>query len=102
MKDNKLCAALSYVLIGIIWFVADKKMKRDKLVKFHVKQAIVLFVTSIVLSILATAIPIIGGLIYLLVELFILVLWILGIVSALGGKREELPVIGRFGELLKF
>ena len=34
-SNNKLCAALSYLLIGIIWYFADEKMKSSSFAKFH-------------------------------------------------------------------
>ena len=38
--------------------------------------------------------PVIGW----LLGLAVFVLWIIGLVNALGGKEEKLPIIGQFGD----
>ena len=52
IDDGKLCAVLSYFVIGIIWFLVDEKMKKNSYVSFHVKQAIVLLIFSILIGVL--------------------------------------------------
>ena len=51
VENEKVCAILSYLLIGIIWYFADEKMKKSNFAKFHVKQGIVLFIAGIIVSI---------------------------------------------------
>jgi len=117
--DNGLaCAVLAYLLVGIIWYFADEKMKKNAFAKFHVKQALVLLIASVVLWIIIailTAIIIVPALlvgagfvvglfsaIFWIVRLIILVLVILGIVYAATGKKTELPVIGKYSDRFKF
>ena len=110
------CAVLSYLLIGIIWFFADEKMKKNNFAKFHVKQALVLLVAAIVFSVaygivftilaaILIFIPVAGlVLIYILGLIFWLpAVWaVIGIVYSATGKQKKLPVIGNFADKLKF
>ncbi|MFH1745057.1 MAG: hypothetical protein ABH881_02725 [bacterium] len=100
MSNNKLCALLSYLLIGIIWYFADANMRKDSFIKFHVQQAIVLLVFSICGQIILSATFILIPLVPLY-GLAMLVLLILGLINAYQGKKKELPFIGKFGSLVK-
>ena len=105
-KHNNVCAILAYLLVGIIWYFVDEKMKKDKFVKFHVKQGIVLMIAwigwSILLGILFSitlflALPLISILSY--------VPWVfvvIGIVNALNNKEKQLPLIGKYAKKLTF
>ncbi len=103
IEDGKLCAILSYILVGMIWWLADEKMKKNNFAKFHFKQALVLLIVSVIINIVGTIIPIIGWFIILpLGGLFTLVLWILGIINAIQGKEKELWLIGSFAKKFDF
>lgn len=107
-KYEQLCAILSYLLIGIIWYFVDKPMQKNGFVKFHVKQAIILFIFGIIWSI---GVNIIFGLIFFgiflwpfiqLLSLVPLVFTIIGILNALNKNEKELPIIGKYAEKLDF
>ena len=109
MKSNsgnsQLCAVLSYFLIGIIWYFADEDMKKDGFVKFHVKQAIILFIFSVLWSIvlqILSFLVLFFGLIFLLLHYVPLILAIVGVIYALNKQEKELPVIGSFAKKLTF
>jgi uncharacterized membrane protein len=84
--------------------------KENKFVMFHCEQGLVLFISSIVIWIVASildtilynvvsiSIPCFGGLIGGLLRLFIFILMIMGIINAVQGKVQQLPVIGQYGE----
>ena len=105
-SDNGvICAVLSYFLIGIIWFFVDEKMKRNNFVKFHVKQSLVLLVLSVclmIVSMVLAIIPILGWAISLILNICLLVLWVLGLVYALQGKSQAVPVVGHFADKFNF
>jgi len=106
------CAILSYILIGIIWFFVDEKMKKNNFAKSHVKQALVLLIAGIIvwipLSILAVIIGWIPGInfLILIIELAFMivffVLWLMGVIAAATSKEKELPIIGKFAAKLAF
>lgn len=109
ISEGKAAAVLSYLLIGIIWYFADEKMKKNSFVKFHVKQGLVLLIFSIIWSI---AMGFLGGIFmfgmfYLwnilhLLSYVPLIFGIIGIINALNGKEKELLLIGRFAQKLTF
>lgn len=97
-NDEKVFGVLAY--IGILWLVPLLAGKTE-FSRFHANQGLVLFIAEIVVSIVAgiiTLIPIIGwiiGLLLWLVDVFWLVLMIMGIVNACQGQQKELPLIGK-------
>ena len=108
--DSKICAVLSYLLIGIIWYFADEKMKKSSFARFHAKQGLVLLIACIIYSVVISAIflPLVFmslGMLWPLMQLLNLIPWIfiiLGIINALNGKEKELPLIGKFAEKFDF
>lgn len=114
-NDGKICAILSYILIGIIWFFADNKMRKNALAKYHAKQALNLLIIEIVFMVvwsiftgIVTAITFGYGLIVLipissLIWLAFFVLWLFGIIYAIKEQQKPIPVIGGFADkYLKF
>ncbi|MFZ5376293.1 MAG: DUF4870 domain-containing protein [Patescibacteria group bacterium] len=101
IEKNKGMAIIAY----IIFFVPLLTDSKDSpYVKFHVKQAIMLVLASVVVSIAGTIIPFIGWfLIAPFGTLALLVLWVIGILNAVNGEAKELPVLGKYAEqYLKF
>ena len=98
IENEKVCAILSYLLVGIIWYLADEKMKKSQLAKFHAKQGLVLLIVSVAGHIILTLIPIIGWVILPFFSLVILIFAILGIINAANSTHKELPIIGQFGD----
>ncbi len=97
-NDEKVFGVLAY--IGILWLVPLLAGKTE-FSRFHANQGLVLFIAEIAVSIVAgiiTLIPIIGWIIGLLlwaVDIFWLVLMIMGIINACQGQQKELPLIGK-------
>lgn len=102
-QDNsKVAAILAYLLIGIIWFFADEKIKKNEFAKFHVKQAIVLLVVSIGGYIVLGLIPVLGWIVMPFFGLGTFAFGVLGIINAAQNQKKELPIIGAFASKLKF
>ncbi|MBI2573141.1 DUF4870 domain-containing protein [Candidatus Woesearchaeota archaeon] len=109
-------AALSYVLIGIIWYFVDEEAKKDQFVRFHVHQGVVFLIAAVVWGILLQIVLGvlglvfgwifgIGALILLLVGLLSyvpLIFLIIGIINVLNGKERELPLIGHWARRFRF
>jgi uncharacterized membrane protein len=107
------CAALSYLLVGIIWYFADDNMRKNNFAKFHVKQALVLLIAWVIVSVALSILGVILGFLPIIgwVTVWILwfvfgvgffILWIMGIIAAATSKQKILPVIGDFADKLKF
>ncbi|MFO8015628.1 MAG: hypothetical protein R6U32_00845 [Candidatus Woesearchaeota archaeon] len=109
VEEGKACSALAYILIGIIWYFADEKMKKNSFAKFHTQQALVLLIAGIIF-------PLVYGIVYFILSVitlgifavigwigfFIPMIWaVIGIVYAVKGERKPLPVIGKYGAKLK-
>ncbi len=102
VENGKVCAILAYLLIGLIWFLADEKMKKNSFVKYHVKQGLVLLIVWVGGDIVLSIIPVIGWTILPLFGLAMFVLMVIGIINAANGKEKELPIIGQFGKKFTF
>ena len=100
-SDSKLWAFLAY-LLGIIGFILVLLVKRtDKFAMYHAKQSLVLFIAGVIINV-AGMVPIIGWFVILpLGAIFLIVLWIIGMINAITGKEKALPLIGQFGEKIK-
>lgn len=97
--DKKLYAFLATFLSIIGFFIALIARKDDKYVMFYAKQSLVVFVTAVLLGILASALkflPIIGDIIYFAASIIIFLLWIVSWSYALSEKQKEVPVVGFF------
>lgn len=110
IDDNKIFAVLAY--FGILVLIPIFAAKDSKFAKFHSNQGLVLWLSSIIISvamgiitgILGTIFLFIGlgfltailGLLSAAVGITVLAFAVIGIVNAATGKAKELPVIGKF------
>jgi uncharacterized membrane protein len=109
LKEN-IAAALAYVtFIPAIIFLQVRPFNRNRLVRFHSFQSILLaiavFVAGIVLRILFfifSLIPrfgyLLGSLAVLVVALGFVILWLVLVVKAFQGEMFKLPGIGNIAE----
>ncbi|RLC36174.1 hypothetical protein DRH27_05625 [Candidatus Falkowbacteria bacterium] len=101
VEEGKVCAILAYLLIGIIWYFADDKMRKNDFAGFHVKQALILIIISFAGSIALSMTFVLVWLIPLY-QLVVFVFVVMGIINAYNGQKKELPIIGQFGKKFKF
>lgn len=97
-KKNTGMAIVAYIIF-FIPLLTDSK--NDPFVKYHVKQGLVLFIFYIIAS-ACGYIPFIGWIISAILSVLALIFLIIGIVNAINGKQEPLPVIGKFAENFTF
>ena len=114
VENEKVCAILSYILVGIIWYFADEEMKKSEFAKYHAKQGLVLLIASIVycivlqivLTIVFLPLVLVGirmGLGVLVLLYYVPLVWVvIGMINAAKGKTSALPLIGKFAEKLSF
>ena len=93
-SKNTTQAALSYVLFMFSGFVMYF-ISKDKYVKFHAMQSIVVFTSLFLLQMALTA-TFIFALLGVLVNILIIVLWVLLIYKAWVGDEWEVPILGKF------
>ena len=101
IEAGKTMAFVAYIIFFIPLLMED--MRKNKFVMFHTEQSLVLVLVNLIGIILGT----IGsmfciGVVFYLINLFAFVLWIMGIINALGGKATLLPLVGQFGEKFNF
>ncbi|MBO4873279.1 MAG: hypothetical protein J5496_07675 [Lachnospiraceae bacterium] len=100
IEQNKFMAILAYLswLVLIPLFAA----KGSRFARFHCNQGIVLAIAEIIawaLFGILKKIPLIGwifGALSWILSLICLVMAVIGIINAVGGKAKDLPVIGSF------
>ena len=84
--EDKTVAIVSYItLIGFIAAIVIHSNKKTQLGAFHLRQMLGLILTG-----LLGIIPLVG----ILIALFLLVLWIMGLVSAIKGEMKPVPLLG--------
>ncbi len=91
IEENKILAVLSY--FGILFLIPLLVAPKSKFAKFHANQGCVLFIAEVALSVV-WIVPILGWLVGFVGGIATLVLAIMGIINALNGKSEKLPIIG--------
>lgn len=107
IEDGKVMAILAWIIFLVPLFAARDK----RFAMFHTEQAIVLLIVFIPLYIVITIITMIIGqvsgtlacIVSILsfgVWIVYLVLWVIGLISAIQGKAKELPFIGQYGAKL--
>lgn len=99
ISEGKTAAIISYItFIGLLIAYLMNNSKQNGFTQFHIGQSVRIVVLSIANSVLAYLLPNSLGIITSIISLGILVLVILGIVNAVNGKANPLPVIGTIGE----
>jgi len=100
-SKNTAMAVIAYILFFIPLLTGDAK--KDAFVKYHTKQGLVLFLLVVLLNVVDWIMPFyFWWTINWILSLGTLVLLIIGISNAVGGKQEPLPLIGGFANIFKF
>lgn len=94
--EGKTTAIIAYItIIGlIIAFVKNNEVK-DPFASFHIRQMLGISITGLAFTFI-NIIPILGTLISLLGTLLIVVLWVMGLISAINGEEKQVPILGKY------
>lgn len=101
VEKNKLMAIIGYI-IPILFFIPllSDETKNSPFAKFHANQQLVLLISAIAVNIVGTLIPLLGWFIILPIgSIILLVLAIMGVISAAKGEMKKLAIIGGFSLL---
>lgn len=94
VEEGKSIAIISYItLIGLIAAFIMNKDKNNGFAKFHIRQNMGLLIIGLISSLLQI-IPVAGEIVSMGVGVVLLILWIMGLISALNGSQKELPFVG--------
>ena len=111
-KQNRTLAFLAYLLSVLGWLYVLLFQREDELAVYHAKQSLALtlvaigsFVVWLLGSYLLSWVPLVGPLLaaatfsqVILVYLFLVVAWIMGMVYALQARMQPLPLVGNWAE----
>jgi len=96
--EDKTVAILSYItLIGFIVAIVIHSNKKTRLGAFHLRQTLGFLLTAIafmVCGFVLLFIPILGHICLFLLWVSMLVLWVMGLLSAIKGEMKPVPVLG--------
>jgi uncharacterized membrane protein len=99
--DDKTVAIVSYLtIVGFIVAIVLHNSKKTKLGAYHLRQALGLVVSAIVLffaSFIIAWIPVVNLLMVLVwpvVGIGLLVFWIFGLIAAINGELKPMPLVG--------
>lgn len=99
MRDRgRTVAIVAYLtLIGLIvaFVLHGDEKNRSELGAVHIRQMLGLMLTSFVATLLSM-VPFLGSLVASVLWIAIIIGWVLGIIAAINGQREPIPLIGRF------
>ena len=95
VQEGKTIAIISYItFIGLIIAFLMNSSKKNSFATFHIRQSLGIVVLSLIFSLITYVIHI--PLLSLIFNGIILVLIILGIISAAGGEQKPLPIVGDY------
>src|SRR6056297_1723406 len=101
IEEGKAFSILSYALgiVGIPFFLVPLIMRNNSFSLFHAKQCLMIWLTAIVGGVISSILAVIciGLILGLILGIFLLVVSIMGIISASNGEVKPLPVIGQWG-----
>lgn len=101
-KEGKNTAIIAYcTLIGLIIAFIMNSSKKDPFARFHIKQSFGIALTGLALSIIGK-VPYVGGILNLLGLIFIVYMWVMGLINAINGVEKPVPLLGNtYKELFK-
>ena len=94
-QENKLLAAISYLLIVSLIMLLVKK--DSKFIQFHAKQGLVVFILAVICWFVIW-IPVFGW----LLNLGVIVLIVVGFIKAYSGEYWKMPIVSTFAEKINF
>lgn len=96
IAQNKAMGVLAY--LGLLVLIPIFAAPQSRFARFHANQGLILDIAAIVISVLVgvlTSLVPILSVIFVLLDLPVIALLVLGIVNAASGKAKELPLVGK-------
>ncbi len=92
--SDKTLGIIAYLtVIGLVAAFVMNKDKNDAYAAYHIKQSLGLCLSGFAIFFVGL-IPILGWIVSFLGSVFLLVLWIMGLLNAVNGKQKPVPVLG--------
>ncbi len=96
VEKNKALAIVGYIIPLLFFVPLVSDAKDSAFAKFHANQHLILLIGWLILSVSTSILFFIKFLIFPLGFLFMVILSIIGLVSASQGEMKEIPLIGSF------
>jgi uncharacterized membrane protein len=92
-KDTTVAVIAYLTFIGLIIAFVMNNEKKDAFAAYHIKQSLGLTVCGIAVFAVGM-IPVLGWLVSFFGSIFLLYLWIMGLINSINGKLKPVPVLG--------
>jgi uncharacterized membrane protein len=93
VNEGKTTAIISYItIIGTVIAFVMNQNKRNYFASFHIRQALGIFLTGLVVNFLQRYIDF--DWVDLALSLGVFVLWIIGLIGAIQGEEKRVPLLG--------
>ncbi len=90
VEEGKTIAIIAYITwIGLLIAFIMNNDKKNNFAKYHIRQSLLLVLASFL-----AMIPLIGW----VWGIFIFVLWVMGLISAINGEEKEVPILGKYAQ----
>jgi uncharacterized membrane protein len=84
--EGKTIAIVSYITwVGLIIAIILNNDKKNDFASFHIRQSLIIMIGSLLVWI-----PFIGW----IWGIFLIILWIMGLIAAINNEKKEVPLIG--------
>lgn len=94
IAEGKNIATIAYItLIGLIVAFVQNGEKKNKFASYHIRQSLGLMCTGFALA-LVNIIPFLGWIISIFGVIGLMVLWFMGLMNAINGKEQPIPLLG--------
>lgn len=96
--DPKIIAIIAYLtIIGLVIAFLLNNDKKHEFATYHIRQSLGLVLCSVALFIIGM-IPVLGWITSFLGSVFLLILWVLGLINAINNEIKPVPVLGNYFE----
>lgn len=93
VSEGKTMAIVSYItIIGTLIAFIMNQNKRNYFASFHIRQALGIFLTGLIVNFLQRYIDF--NWVNVILSLGVFVLWIFGIIGAIQGEEKRVPLLG--------
>jgi len=93
VSEGKTMAIISYItIIGTLVAFIMNQNKRNYFAAFHIRQALGIFLTGLIVNFLQRYID--YNWVDILLSMGVFVLWIIGLISAVQGEEKTVPLLG--------
>ncbi|WP_203292998.1 DUF4870 domain-containing protein [Luteirhabdus pelagi] len=93
--EGKNIAIIAYItLIGLIIAFVMNNDRKNEFASYHIRQSLGLGCLGLALTVI-NIIPILGWIVSLVGTIFMIYLWVMGLMNAVNEKKKPVPMVGK-------